>query len=241
MSETLCTDRGGRGCPCAWHARRRVYARNHARKVRGRKIQATRMQSRTCPRRFGRFGVCGAVLESTTVNGRLVVSCPACERLARGICRDCPAPVAGRIRSARRCAACKAKYLRAASEKYAENNRALLRKRARDSYRHDDETRRRRNEYKRLWRAANPDKVREQKARGTQRADYQAEYRRQHRTRLANYARKVRQGDRPLRTCITPGCSIVVTHRKRKCTRCKARDRAQAQQILAMHQARRAA
>lgn len=35
------------------------------------------------------------------------------------------------------------------------------------------------------------------------------------------------------RTCLTPGCDIVVTHRKKKCTRCRERDRQQAEAKLA--------
>jgi hypothetical protein len=51
-----------------------------------------------CPRKHGRHGVCGAVLEPTS--GR----CWACDRLARGVCRDCEAPVDGTVGKARRCA-----------------------------------------------------------------------------------------------------------------------------------------
>lgn len=203
------------------------------------------MSARTCPRRFGQFGTCGAVLESHIVEGRLVVACPACERFARGICRDCPAPVAGAVRKARRCAACRVKFLRAVTTKYTENNRELVNKRARASYR-DADVRARRNEYKRAWRKANPEKVKAQKQRESakpseRRLSYHAAYREAHRTRLANYARKVSRGERPTRTCITRGCSIVVTHRKRKCTKCRDRERLDAQRILATRHPRRAA
>jgi hypothetical protein len=241
-----CTDRGGRGCPCPWHAKRRVYATTYARKRRGAKLDAKRMSARTCPRKFGREGVCGATLRSDIVGGRLVVTCPACERFARGICRDCPAPVAGQVRKARRCAACKARVAREATAKYTANNLAVVRKRARDSYRTDEEIRERRNEYKRAWRKAHPEKVKEQKRRESLKQServraYHAAYREAHRTRIANYARKAYHGERPTRTCITRGCSIVLTHRKRKCTKCRERDRLEAQRLLATRHPRRAA
>jgi hypothetical protein len=192
-------------------------------------LDAQRMSARTCPKRFGKHGVCGAVLVSDTVAGSLVVSCPACERFARGICRDCPAPVDGKPRHARRCAPCKAKALRAMHDKYVENNHDLVTRRAREYGR---QHRQQRADYKRLWRQANPDKVRAQKARGTQRADYMAEYRWTHRVRLANAARAKRQGAQKLRTCIA--CRrVVVTHRKRKCTRCKAQSLEMARARLA--------
>lgn len=240
-----CTDRGGRGCPCAWHARRRVYATKYARKQRGAALAAKRMSARTCPRRFGRFGVCGAVLVSETVNGLLVVRCPACERFARGICRDCPKPVDGTVRKARRCAACKAKALRTFTSKYAENHREELRRRGRATYRHNAAERARRNEYKRAWRAANPEKVKAQKQRESarrseRRAAYHAEYRKTHRVRIANAQRARYHGATKLRTCVA--CHrVVVTHRKRKCTKCKELARQQALAALAPRRRSRAA
>lgn len=236
MSAPVCTDRGGRGCPCASHARRRVYAREYARRQRGKTLDARRMSARTCPRRFGRFGTCGAVLVSDIVQGALVVSCPACDRFSRGFCRDCPARVDGTPRKARRCRACKAKALRSHTRKYTANNRADVNRRARASYR-NDAVRQRRNEYKRAWRKANPEKVKAQKVREASRPSatrnaYHAEYRKVHRTRIANAQRAAYHGDRKLRTCLTPGCSIVVTHRKKKCTRCKESARRTAQFAL---------
>jgi hypothetical protein len=40
------------------------------------------------------------------------------------------------------------------------------------------------------------------------------------------------------RLCFTPGCEIVVTHRKKKCTKCRARDRELAAARLADHRGR---
>jgi hypothetical protein len=231
-----CTDRGGRGCPCAWHAKRRVYARNYARKYRAAKLDAKRMSARTCPRPFGRFGVCGGVLESDVIDGVIVVACRACERFARGICRDCPRPVDGQVRKARRCAACKAKALQAHTRKYTENNRDEVNRRARASY-NDPRVRERRNEYKRAWRAANPEKVKAQKQRESarpseRRLSYHVAYREAHRVRIRNAARAYKRGTTPLRTCIA--CRrIVVTHKKRKCTRCKEAARRAALAVLA--------
>jgi hypothetical protein len=222
-----------------------VWCREHARKQRGAALAAKRMSARTCPRRFGRFGVCGAVLVSETVNGLLVVRCPACERFARGICRDCPAPVDGTVRKARRCAACKAKALRACTRKYAENHRAEVNRRARKSYRDDAAVRAQRNEYKRAWRAANPEKVKAQKRRESarqseRRAAYHAEYRQTHRVRIANAQRARYHGATKLRTCIT--CRrVVVTHRKKKCTKCKELARQTALAALAPRRRSRAA
>jgi hypothetical protein len=231
-----CTNRGGRGCPCAYHARRRVYATNYARRQREKALDAKRMSARTCPRRFGRSGTCGAVLRSDIEGGVLVVSCPACERFARGICRDCPARVDGQVRKARRCKACKARALRDFTRKYATNNRELVNERARASYR-DESVRERRNAYKRAWRAANPEKVKAQKQRETARhserlAAYHAEYRQKHRTRIRNAQRARSAGAQRLRTCIA--CRrVVVTHKKRKCSKCKESSRQMALAILA--------
>lgn len=233
-----CSDRGGRGCPCAWHAKRRAYARNYARRTRGAVIAAKRLSARTCPRRFGRFGVCGAVLESDVVEGCLVVRCPACERFARGICRDCPAPVEGGVRKARRCARCKVAAQMAAFHKYVDNNRTEVRRRARAYYRASEERRMRRNEYKRLYRAAHPEKVREQKRREALKqsataAAYRAAYRAKKKAERDTIAHERTPVAAALRTCSTPGCDIVVTHKKKKCTRCKETARRSAEQIIA--------
>lgn len=60
----------------------------------------------TCDRKFGPNARCSAVLDLAIVDGRLVESCPACARMAKGVCRDCPRRVYGTVGKARRCAAC---------------------------------------------------------------------------------------------------------------------------------------
>ena len=231
-----CTDRGGRGCPCAYHAQRRVYARNYVRRRYAKALNAKRMSARVCPRRFGRAGVCGAVLQSDVIGGRIVVTCPACERFARGICRDCPRPVDGTPHKARRCAEHRKAANRTSLARYAENNRDEVNRRARASYR-DEAVRRRRNDYKRAWRKANRDKVKAQKARETarhsvRRAEYHAAYRAAHRRKAAARALAKYHGTLPLRSCITPRCSTVLTGRKKKCRRCKEREAQQAATLL---------
>lgn len=231
-----CTSTGGRGCTCAYHAWMRPRARQYAAQQRERKLARRRMSARTCPRRFGRHGVCGAVLEADVVNGKLVVTCPACERFARGICRDCPRPVAGTVHRARRCAVHTALAAKAGAHKYRRLHRAAVNRKSKLRMRRP-ELRAHNTELKRAWRQANPDKVRAQKVREAQRASprrtaYHANHYTTHRdSELA--ARTARhRGTAPLRTCIAPRCQIVVTGRKKKCSRCKARDAAAARAML---------
>lgn len=226
---TACTDRGGRGCPCAFHARRRVYQREYAAYRRAKTLDAKRMSARTCPRRFGRMGVCGAVLRSDVIGGRVVVTCDACERFAKGLCRDCPRPVAGTPRKARFCATHRATADTAALARYYVRNHDDVLARARRSYRTNDDVRNRRNEYKRAWRKANREKVRDHKREYAERhpdrvAAYHVEYRKAHKAKRARRERDRYRDALPLRTCITPRCSIVLTGKKKKCRRCKERE-----------------
>lgn len=159
-----CTDIGGRGCHCPYHDWRRPLMRQYAAARREKVLAARRMRSRTCPRKFGRYGVCGAVLESDVVNGRLVVSCPACARFERGVCCDCPRPVAGQPRKSRRCAA----HTKAAQREQTERHRELYHAKVnRDSKlrMRQPHVRARNDVLKRVWRERNPEKVRAQKIR----------------------------------------------------------------------------
>lgn len=237
-STAACTGRGGRGCPCAFHERRRPYARRYAAKKRARAISAKRMTARTCPRRFGRHGVCGGVLDADVIGGVLVVTCPLCERMAKGLCRDCPATVDGPVGRARRCAVHRAAANRQSMRKYTENHRYALRVRARKSYQTSEAERTRRAEYKRAWRKANRDKVKAQKRRAALRQparvrEYMTEYRATHRRKSAAQGRARYHGTLPLRTCLTARCSTVLTGRKKKCARCKEREARAAAQALA--------
>lgn len=238
MSALVCTGRGGRGCGCAFHERRRPYARRWAAEKRARAMDAKRRSARTCPRRFGRWGVCGAVLESDVIGGVLVVTCPACERMALGICRDCPRPVYGTPRKARRCAAHARQAQTVAERKHDALNKTKRRAASRRNYQQNGARRRRKNEYKKAWRKANPDKVKAYKRAEAGRhspktLEYHKAYRAAHRVKRANVERKRAAGTLPLRTCMTPRCSIVVTGRKKKCGRCKERERQNAAAILA--------
>lgn len=229
----------GRGCGCAYHARRRVYARRYATKMRRAKLDARRRSARTCPRRFGKYGVCGAVLDSDVIGGHLVVSCSACDRMARGICRDCPRPVAGAVGKARRCAEHKVTARLESCRKHDANYKEQRRRSSRLNYQQNDARRRRKNEYKKAWRKANPEKVKAYKRAEVLRGNpktlaYHVAYRAAHRRKRANVEAKRYRGELALRTCTTPRCQIVVTGRKKKCTRCKARDAQQAAALLAL-------
>jgi hypothetical protein len=223
---------------------RRTYQREYARERYQRSLAAKRLSARVCPRRFGLYGVCGSALVSyTDGSGNLVVRCPACERFEKGLCRDCNLPVDGAVRKARRCAKHKAEATRKSLRNYAENNRDLVNRRGRKSYK-NKEVRRRRNEYKRLWRKANPDKVRAQKRRAALRQpQHVLEYQREYRAKKA-VERAAREAARyhgiiEARTCLTPDCRTYVTGRSKKCVECKRKAHLEALQIIAeKHQGR---
>lgn len=104
-----------------------------------------------CPRRY-----CRARLEATTDgNGRVAFVCRPCERNARGLCRDCPAPT--RAPRARHCERCTAKRQRARWAKhYAENKRRVLVRQKR-RLRRDPALRARAAASKAAWYRANKD------------------------------------------------------------------------------------
>jgi len=316
-----CTGPGGRGCACAWHAARKVYARDYARRLRQRQLLEKQRSSRTCQHRHG-SGYCGGVLETRTdLNGRTIIHCPLCERRERGICRDCPAPVAGVLRKAVRCARCKEKAREAQTERWRVAHQEEIRERQNERYHANDEQRLRKLEYKRLWRKANPDKVRAAKQRyakrhGCQKDSRYLEYHRKYNAQTARQEEKrararakyyekhpvrpdphcetcsekitwtpgmgrpprtcdrccdkyqlaarlkrraageakraaappaapapvkririrhpmpVRYDAQGHRLCLTPGCDIVVTHRKKRCTKCRQREIAQARALI---------
>jgi len=150
---------------------RRTYFTAWARQKRARERAMARQSARVCPRRFGRFGLCGGVLETIVLSGgATVIRCARCERFERGICRDCPQRVAGKVGYARRCSDCRDTAVRASLRAYAQRNRALLRAKARAYYQRDDAIRQQRNLYKKEWRRKNPLKVmmhrRQQRLRG---------------------------------------------------------------------------
>ena len=205
--------------------RRRTW-REYATRQREKEMEARRAGRHRCPRRFGRFGLCDARLEvRTDGNGGAHVVCPECERLARGICADCPRPVVGTIGKARRCAECRRKANRASMRRSGERHREENNRRDRARYNEDAEIRRRRNNYKKLWRLANPDKVAAQKQReklhqSPSRAAYHKRYRSKRRRQRAVHALDVYHGRAPVRLC--PECGeTVLTGKRRKCDACK--------------------
>lgn len=215
---------------------RRKYHREWWQRRRDAKLDAARQSRSTCPKQHGR-GVCaGALYSITDGNGRSRVVCDRCERQRRGICRDCPLPVEGHVGKALRCAKHKREAQRLNLRRYAVNHRREVCQRAKASYRNDPAKRAARNEYKRLWRKLNRDKVKAQKRRANLRGygkEYQAKRREREREQLAARERMRHHGITELRTCLTPGCDRVVTHRKKKCSVCKEREAQQAAALLA--------
>lgn len=318
---------GVRGCDCARCVHRREQQRCYAQRRRDRAVAERNRGSTTCQKRHGP-GICGGVLETRIVEfGRTTIVCPRCERTARGICLDCPAPVAGHVGKALRCAT-HARDAQRRAVRFSELRHHDERRTA-DKRKRDRERRRRdpkylaKLEYKRAWRKANRDKVREQKRRSYERRRehvlaYLAAYREKHREHyrdIRNRKNHARAGERPepacrecgatiawdwqprdrrthppsrcdqcawpyelrdrnakraalverargemaagvpsrrrirrppgfqrpvrgVRTCPTPGCSTVITGRKKKCTNCKQREAEQARQVLAAHAGR---
>lgn len=157
-----CTGVGGRGCMCAFHVWRRPLDCGYAAARRDKQLAARRMSASTCPRKFGRYGVCGAVLEADVVKGKLVVSCPACERFERGICRDCPLPVTGATRQSRRCAVHTHAARLANCERHRKRNRATVNRSSKLRMRQPAVSARN-AVLKRAWRQRNPEKVKAQK------------------------------------------------------------------------------
>lgn len=226
---------------------RRTYMREYRRRCTEREWQAKLRGRVTCPFRHGQ-GECGALLEHHLDElGRAIVVCPACERRKRGICRDCPRPVYGRVRSATRCAGCARRAVRDAQRACEVRNRDEKRRRQKELYRKSAKQKTAsylaKLEYKRAWRKANPEKVRAQKRRAALRQnqhvyEYHRKRRERERAELAARERQRYHGIVPPRTCVTPGCSTFVKGRQKKCESCKARDREIGAQLLAPRRGR---
>lgn len=166
MKRPSCRGTGGRGCQCPTHVARRASTRRWHQARRDRALEQAQLRSQRCPRRAGP-AVCGGILETyiETGTGRTRVRCPFCDRRRRGICRDCSTPVYGAVGKSIRCAKhaeeARLRAVRASEERH--HDERLEKSRA--YYRDNEDVRRRRNEYKRAWRKANPEKVRAQKKR----------------------------------------------------------------------------
>lgn len=220
---------------------RRKYAREYARRQRERLLAEQMGRSIVCPRSNGGAPCGGPLDHATDGTGRVVTTCRWCERRKAGICRDCPLPVEGRRRSAIRCRSCKVRvrseYARRHRERHREELNAKAVRRLRSL---TPEKRATLLEYKRLYRKANPDKVRAQKKRyvAKKTAAY-VEYHKKYAAGVRPQSRMVvRYAKTGQRLCLTPKCPITVTHRKKRCSRCIQRDAELARRQI---EARRAA
>ena len=110
--------------------------------------------STLCQRKHGGSGKCGAILEYVSDSlGRMRLTCVRCERFIRGLCRTCPAKVAGSQRKAVYCQRCRKLAQRSASRAYRTRDPERHRAQARAyHYRHKDA----KTAYMRLWRKRNP-------------------------------------------------------------------------------------
>jgi len=163
------------------------------------------------------------VLELEVLRGGLTrLVCPRCERFKAGICRDCPQPVSGQVRKARRCASCTKRARHEMIVKYRTNNRTLVNRRGKLSAR---KNRQRNADYKRLWRAANREKIAAQKRRYMLRQP-QTLY-----AYLREYRKTYRYEPGRVRYCLG-GCGAIVRHRVKKCTQCKESLRSSALRML---------
>src|SRR5690349_6881306 len=110
---------------------RRTYAREYARRRREAALNRARRTARLCPKRLGRFGTCGGLLEAIVLpGGRWELRCPRCELVNAGRCVDCGAPVVGTVRKARRCALHLARERNAAADRFKREHRAEVNRRA---------------------------------------------------------------------------------------------------------------
>ncbi len=141
-----------------------------ARRRRASRLAVARSGRLTCPFQQGRYGVCGGRLEDEVLrDGRVVTTCPRCERRLAGICRDCNQPVVGRIGSALRCAYHKRVEKNAAEERWRVRLGPVALRAKQDgcvARRNADPVRRARFlATKRLWRERNVVKIKLEKRR----------------------------------------------------------------------------
>jgi hypothetical protein len=223
--------------------RRRRSWREYARRKRERVLAVRQRSAQRCQKGHG-LGICGGPLE-TTVNrlGRAVLSCPWCDRQARGICRDCPRPIAGG-RNALRCASCRDAAKRRQIAQYQIRHHDEIVKRHRQSQRDcTPEQRQAKLEYKRAWRKANRDKVAAQKRRAALRQparvrEYMAEYRDRHQADRATLRQLRSRGEIAGHGCTTPGCTVMLTGRRKLCEACTEAARREASAALASRKGR---
>lgn len=218
-----------------------TYHREYARRKRHAQWLAAAALAEHCPATLARGVPCGWPLESRFVAGQTVPFCAQCDRKARGICLDCQTePVYGRPRSALRCAACKKLALAAAEDRWRAQHpetvkAAWARRKARLLA--DPETYAAVTARKRLWRKANPTRVKKHKQKNhtSDRArEYYAAYRAAHRAEIAARQRErerlVRRGERPTHPCVD--CQTPISGRAKKCDPCKRAAFVRARAIL---------
>lgn len=208
-----------KGCDACRLERRRRYAREFARKKREVAFARRQAESLYCQRKHGRDGLCGARLRfDSDGRGGMVTSCERCARFLRGICLECPAPVAGKVGKARRCALHRKLFNQAVQDRYKAAHRDEVRAKGRARYQNlTPEERERRLALKRAWRQANPKKVRGQKRRESLRASertrrYMARYRAKHREHYRQMAREryhAEHPERPNLTCRACGGDVI--------------------------------
>lgn len=226
-SRWACSGAGGRGCPCEWHVWKRAYQRDRKRAQRKAALDVERSGRYRCPKKVGRHGVCGGKLRDTTDGaGRVVVVCDRCERQARGTCARCPNPAYGP--RARWCRSCLKVAARDARRRHYYAHVEQMRRRARDYYR-DPEHKAQRDAYRTAWDKAFPELRQAQKARSAAK----------HRDTRLRYLKSYRQHQTGgpasprvdgYRLCLT--CDAVMTGKKKRCRRCKERDRVRAVAFL---------
>lgn len=221
-------------------ADQRARSTAHARKKRRERWLQEARASRTCPHRHG-SGRCGALLvEHTDGTGKLVLSCPACARRLRGICRDCPRPVEGRVGSAVRCAECKERTRREQVANYVKQHREEINARMRERSQRADE-RARRIAYGKAYRKANPERVRLWKRRealkqGGRRLEYAERYNAMRREAKAAAMREAYYATTPAPTPTCASCARDIPWEARgqrgqagrppkRCVFCEARER----------------
>ncbi len=209
---------------------RQKSSRESARRKRDRAMTKRRNGLQKCPRRFGLYGKCNArLIHEITREGYIRVCCPACDRMTRGICADCPRRVEGNARRARRCAQCKRREHDAAVERHRRKDpkhRRCLQRAAFARQQADPERRERSLSYKKAWRQANPEKVRAQKRReGLRQSERHVKYHAAYRATRKEQRSAVALGH----DC---ACGAPLTGRTKKCGECKARTRRVAEVFL---------
>ena len=161
----------------------RAYHRRRAAAQRAARLARLNETATHCRQRHGP-GVCGGQLEDRrdAMTGRIYRWCPRCDRRRRGVCQDCPRPVAGRIGYAMRCVEHKElarrESIRRSDDRHREEYNARARARASAMTPAEKE---KHLAYKRAWRRLHPDKVKEQKRRealrqGKKRLDWHRRY-----------------------------------------------------------------